>query len=65
MKTKYKKHLNSPTTIFALCGSHTSAKKFTLNGWLKFSPSDRCPKCEAVQNMGRPDSVGKPAVSYW
>lgn len=63
MKTKYKKHLSSTTTIFALCGSHTSAKKFNLEGWLKFAPRDRCPKCEAVQNMVQHGSVRKPAVT--
>ena len=59
MKMKYKRHLSSPTAIFALCGSHTSAKKFALPQWLEFSASERCPKCETVQNMGMLDSERK------
>ncbi len=61
MKTKYKRHLRSPTDIFALCGSHTSAKKFAFDQWLEFAASERCPKCETVQDMGTSDSSRKRA----
>ena len=62
MKAQYKKHLSHPMGIWALCGSHTSAKKFTLEKWLEFAASERCPKCETVQKMGVSDPARKRAT---
>jgi hypothetical protein len=52
MKTKYKRHLDGRNAVSALCGSHTSAQKYTAEQWLRFPANERCPKCETVYNMG-------------
>lgn len=59
MKTKYKRHLDGRNPVSALCGSHTSAEKYTPEQWIEFPANERCPRCETIHNMGVPQTVSK------